>query len=230
MSKFCALLIVISVFRLHFVVSFCEDVNDKLESIEKQIAENDLQIEVLNSKIEDQIKLFNFDEEINIIKENFPPQVLSQSPVQKINKPIYHEEISPAAANLNTILIYRKIDKSNSFNSSWFSYENGFGNKDSNYFIGLKKLHELTRKPSSLQIKADYLNNFQLFAKYDRFKIADRKEEYKLISLGHYVGNDVDPMRVSENMDFKTYDHSEGYNWALVLGYGWWFDRRSQPW
>lgn len=231
MSKFWALLIVISIFRLHFVVSFCEDVNGKIESIEKQMAENDLQIEALNSEIEDQIKLFSLDEVFDVIKENFSPKVQNQSPVQKINKPIYNEKINPAAGNLIEILIYRKIDSSNSFNATLARYENGFGNKYSNYFIGLKRLHKLTKKPSSLLIKADYLNNTQLLVSYDSFKIADRKDEYKLISLGKSHGNGVDPLRVSENMVFKTWNHSStGYNWASVLGYGWWFDKSSKPW
>ncbi|KAH8376980.1 hypothetical protein KR093_002493, partial [Drosophila rubida] len=134
-------------------------------------------------------------------------------------------------------VIQRRQDASENFNRSWTDYRKGFGRVDSNYFMGLEKLHRLTNeKPHELYIYMKSSNNEIRTARYSLFKIADESENYKLLSVGKYSAGPAadagDSLSSHVGMMFSTYDsdndHSVDYNCALGWLSGWWFHKCYQ--
>ncbi|KAH8318322.1 hypothetical protein KR074_008244, partial [Drosophila pseudoananassae] len=104
------------------------------------------------------------------------------------------------------LVIQRRVSAEENFYRNWTTYEDGFGDINNNFFIGLKKLNLMTEfKPHELYI---YLENFKgesRYAYYDFFSIGDARSKYKL-QLGSYYGTAGDSMGGHNNMKFSTYD------------------------
>ncbi|XP_070132390.1 fibrinogen-like protein 1 [Drosophila bipectinata] len=124
-------------------------------------------------------------------------------------------------------LVYRKLNRSRIFNRPYEDYERGFGNLELNFFdeffIGLNRLHRLTReKPHELVLYAGSGTR-----RFDHFVVGDRSEGYKVKSIGNCTGDDV-WMSPKQGSKFSTFDRYEdgvpGRNLAEEWGYGWWFE------
>lgn len=82
----------------------------------------------------------------------------------------------------------RRHDANTDFYREWHEYKLGFGNLADNFWIGLDKLHRLTKSGENV-LRVDLLD-FDLtsaYANYNAFKVASEREDYKL-SLGSYSG------------------------------------------
>ncbi|XP_061388784.1 ficolin-2-like [Musca vetustissima] len=90
--------------------------------------------------------------------------------------------------------IQRRQDGSVHFNRSWNEYDNGFGNPDGNYFMGLQRIYELT--------------NFGVtrYAKYESFRIGSEEEKYALLDVGGYSGDAGNNFEIHKGHAFSTYD------------------------
>ncbi|XP_060657186.1 fibrinogen-like protein 1 [Drosophila nasuta] len=126
------------------------------------------------------------------------------------------------------IVIQQRVGGNESFNRDWATFRKGFGSFESDFFLGLEKLHRIT----SLQrfelyihmVDEDGTYNFR----YDDFKISDEDNGYAL-SLGKFNGTNFDDgMSYSNNMKFTTFDHDndkEDYgNCAVFEESGWWYN------
>ncbi|XP_037730852.1 angiopoietin-4 isoform X2 [Drosophila subpulchrella] len=129
--------------------------------------------------------------------------------------------------------IERRYNGSLTFQQNWAAYRNGFGSLSGEFFIGLKKLRQMTKdKPHELYIKLGNSEETDGYAHYDNFQIGSEKEFYKLKSLGTFDGapNVQDSLRYHEGMQFSTFD---GYNdnnslhCAIQYASGWWFNKCS---
>ncbi|XP_016994149.3 fibrinogen-like protein 1 [Drosophila takahashii] len=125
------------------------------------------------------------------------------------------------------IPIQRRFDGSLLFNRTWSEYKNGFGNCRGEFFIGLEKLHNLTRsRQYQLMINLKDVNGSSSWALYDDFKVGNESEAYYLKSLGEYSGTAGDSLTRSIPMKFSTLDRDNDTdpdeNCAKRLG-GWWF-------
>ncbi|KAH8345543.1 hypothetical protein KR084_008889, partial [Drosophila pseudotakahashii] len=125
------------------------------------------------------------------------------------------------------MIIQRRQDGSVDFNRTWQDYKDGFGNLKGEFFIGLEKLHQLTKKPHELYIKLVDFDGNSRYATYDNFEIGSEEDLYKLRSVGTYNGTAGDALEVHVNKKFSTAERDNDnskVNCALYNSGGWWFD------
>ncbi|KAH8377916.1 hypothetical protein KR093_007870, partial [Drosophila rubida] len=118
-------------------------------------------------------------------------------------------------------VIQRRMDGSVDFNRNWTEYREGFGDLRGEFFIGLEKLHLITKsQPHDLYI---YLKNFQgehRYNAYDNFIIGNETELYQLKYMDDYYGTARDALRRHKYMEFSTPDRG---GCAEIFQSGWWF-------
>ena len=86
-------------------------------------------------------------------------------------------------------MFQRREDGSIDFYLNWEDYEHGFGNTNSEHWLGNEKIHRITAQAKyELRIDmADFEGNVR-YAEYDNFRIGNAATNYKLI-LGAYSGD-----------------------------------------
>lgn len=136
-------------------------------------------------------------------------------------------EENPDSNIREEIVIQRRMDGSEDFNRTWHEYQLGFGNSSGEFFIGLDKLHELTKSDCyGLLIIMEDWDNQMRYAKYDTFVVGGESEFYELQSLGRYTGTAGDSLSYSLGGKFTTIDkdndEAESFNCAVRLGGAWW--------
>lgn len=105
-------------------------------------------------------------------------------------------------------VIQRRKDKSIHFNRNWRDYKYGFGNLNTNFFIGLDKLHALTEAQlHELWIQLKDFDDVEKDATYESFAIGGEEEKYPLTVLGTYSGTAGDALiGLHDGCRFSTYD------------------------
>ncbi|XP_062548796.1 fibrinogen-like protein A isoform X2 [Armigeres subalbatus] len=126
------------------------------------------------------------------------------------------------------LVIQNRVDGSMSFEKDWISYRKGFGEGDSNYWIGLENLHLLTTNRSyELRVELKDDSGIQKYASYDEFEIGSAAEYYKLKKLGTYNGTAGDSLKHHVGASFSTFDNdfdtNSIVNCAAKTRGGWWF-------
>lgn len=125
------------------------------------------------------------------------------------------------------IVIQQRKNGSEEFYRSFRTYKNGFGDLEGDFFIGLEKLHMLTKQRTHelyIQLR-DFAGNIR-YAHYDNFQIVSQNEDYVLRSLGEYRGNATDAMRKDEGHSIFTHDSDNCQNCANERAGGWWYSSR----
>ena len=84
----------------------------------------------------------------------------------------------------------KRLDGSVNFYRGWNDYKKGFGNLNGEFWLGLDKIHRLTKTKSKLRVDLEDFNRNTAYAEYSYFAITDERSKYKL-SLGTYSGNCV---------------------------------------
>ena len=82
----------------------------------------------------------------------------------------------------------KRLDGSVNFYRGWNDYKKGFGNLNGEFWLGLDKIHRLTKTKSKLRVDLEDFNRNTVYAEYSYFAITDERSKYKL-SLGTYSGN-----------------------------------------
>ncbi|XP_060658221.1 angiopoietin-2-like isoform X2 [Drosophila nasuta] len=156
-----------------------------------------------NKKIELQLK----DRETKLVdKENY--RQMCQAEIDKLNKTVYNNIPSscfPYAENpgvhkievsgfgfINVvcnsqiagpgwIVIQQRVGGSESFDRDWATYRKGFGSMDSDFFLGLEKIHRLTNsRRHELYLHLVARDDTKFYTRYDDFKISDEDTGYAL--------------------------------------------------
>ena len=81
----------------------------------------------------------------------------------------------------------KRLDGSVDFNLGWDDYKRGFGNLNGEFWLGLDKIHRLTKERSRLHVDLEDTIGKTAYAEYDFFGVASERTKYKL-SLGTYSG------------------------------------------
>lgn len=125
-------------------------------------------------------------------------------------------------------VILRRINGAVDFNRNWRAYQQGFGDLQSEFFIGLDKLHAITKsQPYELYIHLENAKGEKRFARYDSFAIGNEDASYEITSLGNYTGNAGDGMVHHNHMKFSTFDEDNDNserNCADENSAGWWYN------
>ncbi|XP_064537996.1 fibrinogen-like protein A [Drosophila montana] len=132
----------------------------------------------------------------------------------------------PLAAGIWTV-VQRRVDGSVNFYRNWSDYQIGFGNNQTEFFIGLETLHHLTSaKEHELHIRLTDFANETRFAQYNQFLVGNAQEQYQLKSLGNYSGNAGNALIYNLHQKFSTYDRDNDYdddNCAEDMHSAWWY-------
>lgn len=112
------------------------------------------------------------------------------------------------------------------FYRSWTEYKLGFGNLESEFWLGNDLIHEMTTYDlQELMIVLDDFEGMQKVARYSFFYIGDEKQKYKL-KLGRYSGTALDAFKEHNSQYFSTYESDNDIdtrNCAKLFKGGWWY-------
>ncbi|XP_071952570.1 uncharacterized protein [Antedon mediterranea] len=139
-------------------------------------------------------------------------------------------------------VIQRREDDDVDFYKNWVEYEEGFGDLDANFWLGLKKIYLLTNtKAYRLRIDMTDFNGKSAHAIYESFRVESASHECPYcLRLGDFVGGDAgdsmgesDPLTFDGNSNvdqpFSTKDRlNAGYSYSSCVGTrkaGWWFSK-----
>ena len=82
----------------------------------------------------------------------------------------------------------RRQDASVDFYRGWQDYKNGFGDLNGNFWLGLNKIHRLTKSGQNvLRVDLTDWTSDTAYAKYGSFSVASESDGYKL-NLGSFSG------------------------------------------
>ena len=100
----------------------------------------------------------------------------------------------------------RRQDGSVDFYKYWADYENGFGNLTGEFWLGLSKMHRLTKGGSNtLRVDLGDFDNNKAYAKYSIFSIGNSTSKYTLTAEG-YTGNAGNSLDWHNGKKFSTRD------------------------
>ena len=106
----------------------------------------------------------------------------------------------------------RRKDGSVDFYRNWTDYEEGFGDLNGEFWLGLSKIHCLTQDGTDYTLRVDLkdFENETRYVKYSTFNIGNSTTDYT-ITVGGYCGDAGDSMTSSgygnvNGMKFSTKD------------------------
>ncbi|CAB4021383.1 Hypothetical predicted protein, partial [Paramuricea clavata] len=123
-------------------------------------------------------------------------------------------------------MFQRRQDASVDFYRGWQDYKNGFGDLNGNFWLGLDRIHRLTKSGQNvLRVDLTDWNSDTAYAKYGSFSVASESDGYRL-DLGSFSGNAGDSLTYHNGMKFSTYDRDndqKGSNCAVDSQGAWWY-------
>jgi len=149
----------------------------------------------------------------------------------------------PVRSVFGWITIHQHLGYSFHWDRNWGDYKDGFGSIDANFWLGLEKMHLLTKsQPYRLRVEVqDRSTNLWYSAEYWSFKIGDGSSKYQLEVAG-YSGDAGDSLQYEgdyqndgrlrhyyhNGMKFTTNDEDNdlwpGGNCITTHGGGWWYN------
>ena len=113
------------------------------------------------------------------------------------------------------------------FTRNWEDYENGFGDLDGEFWIGLKNIHELTNQHDvDLQISVWNDTETSITWNYPVFRVAGPEYSYQLTVCGGTGEGGHDAFAYHNGSYFSTYDRDNDIsvaNCAKLHQGGWWY-------
>ena len=84
-------------------------------------------------------------------------------------------------------MFQKRLDGSVDFYRDWDDYKRGFGILNGEFWLGLDKIHRLTKQQSRLRADLEDFSGKLAYAEYSFFGVGDEASKYKL-RLGTYSG------------------------------------------
>ena len=120
----------------------------------------------------------------------------------------------------------RRQDGSVDFYRNWTDYENGFGNLTGEFWLGLSKIHRLTKEGSNtLRVDVGDFDGDTRYASYSTFSVSDGSTEY-ILTVGGYSGTAENGLVYRNGMRFSTIDNDNDIancNCAQQRNGAWWY-------
>lgn len=128
-------------------------------------------------------------------------------------------------------MIQRRIDGSINFYRGWNQYKNGFGDVDSEFWIGLDKIRVLVQNGYTILRVELEEGSETAFAEYSSFYIAGEDDKYR-IHVSGYNGTAGDGISCTDlfcnnDAQFSTYDNDNDAatrNNAEIWRGAWWYN------
>ena len=121
----------------------------------------------------------------------------------------------------------RRQDGSVDFYRNWTDYENGFGDLTGEFWLGLSKIHRLTKEGSNtLRVDLGDFEGNTAYANYSTFSISDGCNEY-ILTVGGYSGTATDSLGYHNGRRFSTRDNDNDQykdNCAQLVTGAWWYN------
>ena len=85
-------------------------------------------------------------------------------------------------------MFQRRQDGNEDFTRGWSDYKAGFGNFSGEFWLGLDKIHRLSKSGQDV-LRVDLMDfkGAQRYAEYEKFSVADESDKYRL-NIGSYSG------------------------------------------
>ncbi|XP_050957340.1 microfibril-associated glycoprotein 4 isoform X1 [Labeo rohita] len=128
-------------------------------------------------------------------------------------------------------VIQRRVDGSMNFYQPWNQYKRGFGNVETEYWLGLENMFQLTRNRAyMLRVDLEDFNGRKGYALYSSFSVGAEVDGYKLQVSGFADGGAGDSLTFHNGLKFTTFDKDQDIddnNCAKMRLGGFWY--RATP-
>ncbi|XP_028412141.1 microfibril-associated glycoprotein 4-like [Dendronephthya gigantea] len=128
-------------------------------------------------------------------------------------------------------MFQRRQNASVDFFRGWLEYKTGFGSLNGNFWLGLEKIHRMTKAgKKNLRIDLTDFDDSTAFALYSTFSVASESEGYKL-NIGGFSSksNAGDSLTSMHNgMKFSTKDQDNDWysgSCAVYWKGAWWYNK-----
>ncbi|XP_028413263.1 ficolin-1-like [Dendronephthya gigantea] len=122
----------------------------------------------------------------------------------------------------------RRQGGSQDFYRGWSDYKAGFGDLNGEFWLGLDKIHRLSKSGQNvLRVDLMDFNGAERHAKYGTFSVADESDKYRL-NIGNYSGDAGNSLGSHNQMQFtsKDSDNDESIrNCAITWRGAWWYKK-----
>ncbi|CAH3142167.1 unnamed protein product [Porites lobata] len=121
----------------------------------------------------------------------------------------------------------KRLDGSVDFYRGWNDYKRGFGNLNGEFWLGLDKIHRLTKSERcKLRVDLEDTAGKTAYAEYDMFAVTSERTKYQL-GIGTYSGTAGDSLTYHRGHPFSTKDQDND-NWSKHCAQNfkgaWWHD------
>ncbi|XP_073257372.1 ryncolin-1-like [Porites lutea] len=120
----------------------------------------------------------------------------------------------------------KRLDGSVDFYRGWADYKRGFGNLNGEFWLGLDKIHRLTKSNNRLRVDLEDTTGKTAYAEYDMFAVTSERTKYQL-SLGTHSGTAGDSFSGQRGQPFTTKDQDNdshaSSNCAVSYKGAWWY-------
>lgn len=186
--------------------------NEEVASLQSKVSELEKQVSDLKTQLKSE-----------------KPQA-TWTDTKSLNEPLSEDPTKLCDASYTApgwIVVQRRLNGSVSFNRSWRDYSKGFGNAAGDFFIGLERLHIITKSQRyELYICMKDADGIIRYSRYNHFLIGCEAESYKIKLLGLHKGTLVDLMTPLLRSKFFTPDKDSPQGCATLSSSGWWFKKR----
>ncbi|KAL4221005.1 Angiopoietin-like 1 [Mactra antiquata] len=126
-------------------------------------------------------------------------------------------------------IIQRRLDGSVNFYRPWDDYVTGFGTVEWEHWLGLEKIHRLTKDGAQIYFDLENWDGSKQDAHYKVFTVHGASTDYRMNVNAHgYQGSFKELLSFHDNMKFSTYDRdNDEYSSNCCKdhadGGGWWY-------
>ena len=117
-------------------------------------------------------------------------------------------------------------DGSVDFYRGWSDYTNGFGDLNGEFWLGLDKLHRLTKVPQLLRVDLGDFDGNKKYAKFTEFIVGNATSNYTL-TYSQNSGDAGNALGYHRGMQFTTRDRDNDLyanNCAVKYRGAWWYN------
>ncbi|XP_037726622.1 angiopoietin-related protein 7-like isoform X2 [Drosophila subpulchrella] len=215
-------------YEISHLIEAMKNKSDETNELRTQLSATDTEIGALNFQMKSNFEKMT-DKEFQLLTCIATDSCLAGCPsdIYKIKLP--EMDLFEAPCNSSGwMTIQRRKDGSVEFDLDFKEYKDGFGDLAGEFFLGLEKLHRLTKdRPHELFIKLGLADESTSYAHYDSFEIAGEEDNYLLVSVGDYSGTAGDALSELVGSVFSSVDRPNPKDCVTTNTGGWWYSKCS---